>query len=145
MYIVSCVNQKSLNLQLYADCLFQVEVTRRPWTYVDTDGQQVGGFVKEFDNIAFLTVKVKPAMSQQRNINMSQPITYQHFFTNTVTNIDPENGLVLPATAPTHVTLTRCLTFALLCRVLVTWFHQTNLSQPSPCSPDSSRDSHTDL
>lgn len=37
----------------------QVEVQRRPWIYSDVDGQQVGGFVKEFDNIAFLTVKVK--------------------------------------------------------------------------------------
>lgn len=35
----------------------QVEVQRRPWLYNDADGQQVGGFVKEFDNIAFLTVK----------------------------------------------------------------------------------------
>uniref|UniRef100_G3NFZ3 Carboxypeptidase n=1 Tax=Gasterosteus aculeatus aculeatus TaxID=481459 RepID=G3NFZ3_GASAC len=35
----------------------QVEVLRRPWLYVDEDGQQIGGFVKEFDNIAFLTVK----------------------------------------------------------------------------------------
>uniref|UniRef100_A0A3Q0S0Z6 Carboxypeptidase n=1 Tax=Amphilophus citrinellus TaxID=61819 RepID=A0A3Q0S0Z6_AMPCI len=35
----------------------QVEVQRRPWIYNDADGQQVGGFVKEFDNIAFLTVK----------------------------------------------------------------------------------------
>ncbi|XP_069031826.1 lysosomal protective protein [Embiotoca jacksoni] len=35
----------------------QVEVQRRPWLYDDVDGRQVGGFVKEFDNIAFLTVK----------------------------------------------------------------------------------------
>uniref|UniRef100_A0A4W6FGV7 Carboxypeptidase n=1 Tax=Lates calcarifer TaxID=8187 RepID=A0A4W6FGV7_LATCA len=35
----------------------QVEVQRRPWLYNDEDGRQVGGFVKEFDNIAFLTVK----------------------------------------------------------------------------------------
>uniref|UniRef100_A0A665XAM0 Carboxypeptidase n=1 Tax=Echeneis naucrates TaxID=173247 RepID=A0A665XAM0_ECHNA len=35
----------------------QVEVQRRPWLYNDDDGKQVGGFVKEFDNIAFLTVK----------------------------------------------------------------------------------------
>uniref|UniRef100_A0A3Q1HWN1 Carboxypeptidase n=1 Tax=Acanthochromis polyacanthus TaxID=80966 RepID=A0A3Q1HWN1_9TELE len=35
----------------------QVEVQRRPWLYDDIDGRQVGGFVKEFDNIAFLTVK----------------------------------------------------------------------------------------
>ncbi|XP_073324513.1 lysosomal protective protein isoform X3 [Pagrus major] len=35
----------------------QVEVQRRPWLYDDDDGRQVGGFVKEFDNIAFLTVK----------------------------------------------------------------------------------------
>ncbi|XP_037535633.1 lysosomal protective protein [Nematolebias whitei] len=35
----------------------QVEVQRRPWIYDDDDGQQVGGFVKEFDNLAFVTVK----------------------------------------------------------------------------------------
>ncbi|XP_068598463.1 lysosomal protective protein [Brachionichthys hirsutus] len=35
----------------------QVEVQRRPWLYEDEEGRQVGGFVKEFDNIAFLTVK----------------------------------------------------------------------------------------
>ncbi|XP_056129321.1 lysosomal protective protein [Lampris incognitus] len=35
----------------------EVEVKRRPWTYTDGDSQQVGGFVKEFSNIAFLTVK----------------------------------------------------------------------------------------
>ncbi|XP_078105659.1 lysosomal protective protein isoform X1 [Sander vitreus] len=35
----------------------QVAVQRRAWLYGDEDGQQVGGFVKEFDNIAFLTVK----------------------------------------------------------------------------------------
>lgn len=32
---------------------------RRPWLYEDKYGQQVAGFVKEFDNIAFVTVKVK--------------------------------------------------------------------------------------
>ncbi|KAK0131030.1 Lysosomal protective protein [Merluccius polli] len=35
----------------------KVEVQRRPWTYQDQEGPQVGGFVKEFSNIAFLTVK----------------------------------------------------------------------------------------
>lgn len=35
-----------------------MEVQRRPWLYDNVDGRQVGGFVKEFDNIAFLTVKV---------------------------------------------------------------------------------------
>uniref|UniRef100_A0A672ZYN0 Lysosomal protective protein n=1 Tax=Sphaeramia orbicularis TaxID=375764 RepID=A0A672ZYN0_9TELE len=35
----------------------QVQVQRRPWVYDDVDGRQVGGFIKEFDNIAFLTVK----------------------------------------------------------------------------------------
>ncbi|XP_053103772.1 lysosomal protective protein isoform X2 [Hemicordylus capensis] len=43
----------------FVDSLRQkVEVTRRPWVYSDEDGQdQIGGFVKEFTNIAFLTVK----------------------------------------------------------------------------------------
>ncbi|XP_060925477.1 lysosomal protective protein-like isoform X1 [Limanda limanda] len=35
----------------------QVLVQRRPWFYSDEDGRQVGGFVKEFNNMAFLTVK----------------------------------------------------------------------------------------
>ncbi|XP_061544037.1 lysosomal protective protein isoform X1 [Phycodurus eques] len=35
----------------------QVEVSRRPWVYENEDGRQVGGFVKEFTNLAFLTVK----------------------------------------------------------------------------------------
>ncbi|CAF90164.1 unnamed protein product, partial [Tetraodon nigroviridis] len=35
----------------------QVEVERHPWLYNDENGQQVGGFVKEFGNIAFVTVK----------------------------------------------------------------------------------------
>ncbi|MEQ2284006.1 hypothetical protein AMECASPLE_017264, partial [Ameca splendens] len=35
----------------------QVEVQRRPWIYESEDGRQIGGFVKEFNNIAFLTVK----------------------------------------------------------------------------------------
>lgn len=35
----------------------KVEVQRRPWTYQDAQGLQVGGFVKEFSNIAFLTIK----------------------------------------------------------------------------------------
>ncbi|XP_067361223.1 lysosomal protective protein [Channa argus] len=35
----------------------QVEVQRRTWLYESGDGQQVGGFVKDFDNITFLTIK----------------------------------------------------------------------------------------
>ncbi|KAM8867152.1 lysosomal protective protein [Synchiropus picturatus] len=35
----------------------QVVVQRRPWLYEDLDGRQVGGFVKEFDSLAFLTVR----------------------------------------------------------------------------------------
>lgn len=45
----------------------QVEVERRPWLYEDHHGQQVGGFVKEFDNIAFLTVKVSCLRSGDPN------------------------------------------------------------------------------
>uniref|UniRef100_H9GKR0 Carboxypeptidase n=1 Tax=Anolis carolinensis TaxID=28377 RepID=H9GKR0_ANOCA len=43
----------------FVDSLNQkVEVARRPWIYTDEDGQdQIGGFVKEFTNIAFLTIK----------------------------------------------------------------------------------------
>lgn len=52
--------QSHLIYQLTQVCLpvSQVQVQRRPWIYEDVDGQQVGGFVKEFDNIVFLTVKV---------------------------------------------------------------------------------------
>ncbi|MBN3288531.1 PPGB protein, partial [Polyodon spathula] len=35
----------------------QVQVKRRTWLYNNGQNQQVGGFVKEFSNIAFLTVK----------------------------------------------------------------------------------------
>uniref|UniRef100_A0A4W5RRA8 Carboxypeptidase n=1 Tax=Hucho hucho TaxID=62062 RepID=A0A4W5RRA8_9TELE len=35
----------------------QQEVKRRPWLYYTGESQQVGGFVKEFSNLAFLTVK----------------------------------------------------------------------------------------
>ncbi|CAB1354275.1 unnamed protein product [Coregonus sp. 'balchen'] len=35
----------------------EVQVKRRPWTYYTGESQQVGGFVKEFSNLAFLTVK----------------------------------------------------------------------------------------
>lgn len=35
----------------------QVQVQRRVWLYEGADGKQVGGFVKEFENIAFVTVK----------------------------------------------------------------------------------------
>lgn len=47
----------------------QVEVQRRPWFYVDEeDGPQVGGFVKDFDHISFLTVKVRPRPLPQVNL-----------------------------------------------------------------------------
>ncbi|MBN3325133.1 PPGB protein, partial [Atractosteus spatula] len=35
----------------------EVQVNRRTWLYNNGDSQQVGGFVKEFSNLAFLTVK----------------------------------------------------------------------------------------
>uniref|UniRef100_A0A3P8X1X6 Carboxypeptidase n=1 Tax=Cynoglossus semilaevis TaxID=244447 RepID=A0A3P8X1X6_CYNSE len=35
----------------------EVKVERRPWFYNDDRGRQVGGFVKEFENMAFVTVK----------------------------------------------------------------------------------------
>ncbi|KAJ0002352.1 hypothetical protein NQD34_007501 [Periophthalmus magnuspinnatus] len=34
-----------------------VQVLRRPWFYTTDNGKQVGGFVKEFENLSFLTVK----------------------------------------------------------------------------------------
>uniref|UniRef100_A0AAZ3PYU2 Carboxypeptidase n=1 Tax=Oncorhynchus tshawytscha TaxID=74940 RepID=A0AAZ3PYU2_ONCTS len=34
-----------------------VKIQRRPWLYYTGESQQVGGFVKEFSNLAFLTVK----------------------------------------------------------------------------------------
>uniref|UniRef100_A0A8C1HH02 Carboxypeptidase n=1 Tax=Cyprinus carpio carpio TaxID=630221 RepID=A0A8C1HH02_CYPCA len=37
--------------------LLGVQVQRRPWIYFNGETQQIGGFVKEFTNIAFLTVK----------------------------------------------------------------------------------------
>ncbi|XP_014744463.1 PREDICTED: lysosomal protective protein isoform X1 [Sturnus vulgaris] len=42
----------------FVDSLCQkVQVARRPWLYTENGENQIGGFVKEFTNIAFLTVK----------------------------------------------------------------------------------------
>ncbi|XP_019395336.1 PREDICTED: lysosomal protective protein [Crocodylus porosus] len=42
----------------FVDSLGQkVQVNRRPWLYKDGGVDQIGGFVKEFTNIAFLTIK----------------------------------------------------------------------------------------
>lgn len=42
----------------FVDSLQQkVQVQRRPWLYTDGDQQQIGGFVKEFSNLTFLTIK----------------------------------------------------------------------------------------
>ncbi|XP_035423071.1 lysosomal protective protein isoform X2 [Cygnus atratus] len=42
----------------FVDSLCQkVQVSRRPWLYTEGGENQIGGFVKEFTNIAFLTVK----------------------------------------------------------------------------------------
>ncbi|XP_066482554.1 lysosomal protective protein [Tiliqua scincoides] len=63
----------------------KVEVSRRPWTYSDENGQQqIGGFVKEFSNIAFLTVKgaghMVPADQPRAAFNMFERfITKQPF------------------------------------------------------------------
>lgn len=58
----SCVETKSRCVSRCSDLwrVSQVQVQRRPWLYDDEDGRQVGGFVKEFDHIAFLTIKVNP-------------------------------------------------------------------------------------
>ncbi|NXT23532.1 PPGB protein, partial [Syrrhaptes paradoxus] len=42
----------------FVDSLCQkVQVARRPWLYTEGGVNQIGGFVKEFTNIAFLTIK----------------------------------------------------------------------------------------
>ncbi|KAM5125325.1 lysosomal protective protein-like, partial [Mantella aurantiaca] len=44
--------------QWFVDSLQQkLQVQRRPWLYKDGDKQQIGGFVKEFSNLSFLTIK----------------------------------------------------------------------------------------
>uniref|UniRef100_A0ABM5G4S0 Carboxypeptidase n=1 Tax=Pogona vitticeps TaxID=103695 RepID=A0ABM5G4S0_9SAUR len=70
----------------FVDSLRQkVEVSRRPWIYTDENGQdQIGGFVKEFTNIAFLTVKgaghMVPTDQPRAAFNMFQRfITRQPF------------------------------------------------------------------
>uniref|UniRef100_A0A670ZS97 Carboxypeptidase n=1 Tax=Pseudonaja textilis TaxID=8673 RepID=A0A670ZS97_PSETE len=55
----------------------KVEVARRSWIFTDEDGQdQIGGFVKEFSNIAFLTIKgaghMVPADQPRAAFNMMQ-------------------------------------------------------------------------
>ncbi|KAI5619569.1 lysosomal protective protein precursor [Silurus asotus] len=37
----------------------EVQVKRRPWFYNNGETKQIGGFVKEFSNLSFLTVKVQ--------------------------------------------------------------------------------------
>lgn len=48
----------TLQWQLMYVVLWQVTVQRRPWLYFNGETQQIGGFVKEFSNLTFLTVKV---------------------------------------------------------------------------------------
>ncbi|XP_053309046.1 lysosomal protective protein [Spea bombifrons] len=44
--------------QWFVDSLGQkLQVQRRPWLYNEGDQQQIGGFVKEFSNLTFLTIK----------------------------------------------------------------------------------------
>lgn len=57
-----------------------MEVQRRPWFYEDEEeGPQVGGFVKDFDHISFLTVKVRlrplrqGTLSRHRLCVLTQP------------------------------------------------------------------------
>lgn len=111
----------------WPQCVSQVEVQRRPWLYDDEDGRQVGGFVKDFDNISFLTVKVNLHLNQ---LTFSDPVM---------------SSLCLwwgQGSAAAHLFLMMIFNS---CRVLVTWFHQINQLLPSPCSPDSSRNNPTDL
>lgn len=57
-----------------------MEVQRRPWLvdYRDS-GEQIGGFVKEFSHIAFLTIKVGPGPGRaswgkrRRGVPLSSP------------------------------------------------------------------------
>lgn len=51
----------------------QVKVERRPWFYNDDRGRQVGGFVKEFENMAFVTVKVKKIKKQKKKHDFIDP------------------------------------------------------------------------
>uniref|UniRef100_A0AAR2LAP5 Carboxypeptidase n=1 Tax=Pygocentrus nattereri TaxID=42514 RepID=A0AAR2LAP5_PYGNA len=55
--ICRCVNVPRM-YEWFVDSLQQkVEVKRRSWLYFNGQNQQVGGFVKEFTNLAFLTIK----------------------------------------------------------------------------------------
>ncbi|MGH0180643.1 UNVERIFIED_CONTAM: hypothetical protein FKN15_004653 [Acipenser sinensis] len=49
----------------------QVQVTRRTWLYNNGENQQVGGFVKEFSNIAFLTVKKYRVLVYNGDVDMA--------------------------------------------------------------------------
>ncbi|XP_051753716.1 lysosomal protective protein isoform X2 [Ctenopharyngodon idella] len=59
----------------------EVQVQRRSWIYFNGETQQVGGFVKEFTNIAFLTVKGSGHM-----VPTDKPIAAFTMFTRFITN-----------------------------------------------------------
>ncbi|KAM9408146.1 lysosomal protective protein-like [Pholidichthys leucotaenia] len=59
----------------------EVEAERRPWLYQDGDQQQVGGFVKRFKNLDFLTVKGSGHM-----VPTDKPVTSYTMFTKFIKN-----------------------------------------------------------
>lgn len=58
----------------------QTEVKRRPWLYFNGETQQIGGFVKEFSNLTFLTVKGSGHM-----VPTDKPIAAFNMFTRFIT------------------------------------------------------------
>lgn len=48
-----------------------MQVQRRPWIYFNGETQQIGGFVKEFTHITFLTVKVRPQWNQWHTFSVT--------------------------------------------------------------------------
>ena len=134
---------------------------RRPWIYYNGDSQQVGGFVKEFSNLAFLTVKVG-----QRNVklhndrlsnddfllvsspcsNLASPPLLHSLITSNYDYLfmlyHSHSRLIrkswtLDTLIPIVIAQVHYCLFFMFPRDRVTWFLRTNLLLLTQCSPGS--------
>lgn len=138
-----------------------MQVQRRPWIYYNGDSQQVGGFVKEFSNLAFLTVKVG-----QRNVklhndrlsnddfllvsspcsNLASPPLLHSLITSNYDYLfmlyHSHSRLIrkswtLDTLIPIVIAQVHYCLFLMFPRDRVTWFLRTNLLLLTQCSPGS--------
>lgn len=107
-------------------------MARRPWLYTENGENQIGGFVKEFTNIAFLTVKVGPEGSGGQGWGCGWVCW--------IPRLQSGLGGVSWAVAAPQL---HCQPLSLSYRELATWCPQTGRLLPSPCSAASLRTSLT--